>query len=176
MRWFLHVGERDEANLVKLAHFFERPANARVARESPAAIWGLFKGSNGGGHWKAPSDCMTPSVCIERNGPCGLGWQSTYRGTLRSARIPRLAPSCSCSPFRLLRCSRRAHLAKWPALRVATCAKVPRRVRHAPRRRPRYEGKTPRRAVIPRRASAPAALRCCRTVRAGCGWRCGWLR
>src|ERR1700677_1227248 len=61
MRWFLHLSERNKTNVVWLAHFFKRPASAHVAREPPAAIGRPFKGGNGGGHWKAPGDCMTPS-------------------------------------------------------------------------------------------------------------------
>jgi hypothetical protein len=38
MRGFLHRTERDKANLVGLAHFLERPANPRIARQSLAAI------------------------------------------------------------------------------------------------------------------------------------------
>ena len=38
MRGFLHRPERNKAHLVGLAHFFERPANARVARQSLTAI------------------------------------------------------------------------------------------------------------------------------------------
>jgi hypothetical protein len=38
MRGFLHRTKRNQANLVRLAHFFERPANARIARQSLAAI------------------------------------------------------------------------------------------------------------------------------------------
>ena len=38
VRGFLHRAERNKANLVRLADFFERPANARIARESLAAI------------------------------------------------------------------------------------------------------------------------------------------
>jgi predicted mannosyl-3-phosphoglycerate phosphatase (HAD superfamily) len=38
MRWFLHRTERNETNLVGLAHFFERPANTRITRQSLAAI------------------------------------------------------------------------------------------------------------------------------------------
>ncbi len=50
MRGFLHRPERNEANLVGLAHFFQRPANARVARQSLAAIGRPFKGGDGDGH------------------------------------------------------------------------------------------------------------------------------
>jgi hypothetical protein len=38
MRGFLHRTKRNEANPVGLAHFFERPANARITRQSLAAI------------------------------------------------------------------------------------------------------------------------------------------
>ena len=38
MRGLLHRAKRDEANLVGLAHFLERPANARITRQSLAAI------------------------------------------------------------------------------------------------------------------------------------------
>src|SRR5580692_3489197 len=62
MRGFLHRTERNQTNLVRLAHFFKRPANAHVTRQSLAAIGRPFKGGNGGGHRKAPGDCMTPST------------------------------------------------------------------------------------------------------------------
>ena len=38
VRGFLHRTKRNEANLVGLADFFERPANARITRQSLAAI------------------------------------------------------------------------------------------------------------------------------------------
>jgi hypothetical protein len=38
MRGFLHRTKRNKANLVGLAHFLKRPANARITRQSPAAI------------------------------------------------------------------------------------------------------------------------------------------
>jgi hypothetical protein len=38
MRGLLHRAKRHKANLVGLAYFFERPANARIARQSLAAI------------------------------------------------------------------------------------------------------------------------------------------
>src|SRR3546814_9030138 len=63
MRGFLHFRERKKSNVVRLAHFFERPANAHVTRQSLAAIGRPFKGGNGGNHWKAPCDCMT-TLCI----------------------------------------------------------------------------------------------------------------
>jgi hypothetical protein len=60
IRGFLHRFERKKTNIVRLAHFFERPANSRITRQSLAAIGRLFKGGNGGGHWKAPANCITP--------------------------------------------------------------------------------------------------------------------
>src|SRR5258708_36801863 len=63
MRGVLHLSERKKTNLVRLAHFFKRPANAHVTRQSPAAIGRPFKGGNGGSHWEAPGDCVTPS-CV----------------------------------------------------------------------------------------------------------------
>src|ERR1700677_3712143 len=62
MHGFLHRTERNETNLVRLAHFLQCPANAHVTRQSLAAIGRPFKGGNGGGHWKAPGDCMRPSM------------------------------------------------------------------------------------------------------------------
>src|SRR5579863_6665387 len=62
MRGFLHLSERNKTNLVRLAHFFERPANAHVTRQSPAAIGRPFKRGNGRGHWRAPGDCMRRSM------------------------------------------------------------------------------------------------------------------
>src|SRR6185312_4367235 len=62
MRGFLHRTEGNKTNVVRLAHFFKRPANAHVTRESLAAIGRPLKGGNGGGHWRAPSDCMTSST------------------------------------------------------------------------------------------------------------------
>ena len=50
MRGLLHRLERDEANRVGLAHFLERPADARVARQSPAAVGRAFESGDGDGH------------------------------------------------------------------------------------------------------------------------------
>ena len=60
VRGFLHRLERHQANLIRLAHFFQRPAHAHVARESPAAIGRTLKGGDGGNHGKAPGDGVTP--------------------------------------------------------------------------------------------------------------------
>src|SRR5580704_396544 len=49
MRRLLHLGERNQANVVGLTDFFQSPANAHVTRESGATIGGSFKGGNGGG-------------------------------------------------------------------------------------------------------------------------------
>ena len=38
MGGLLHRPKRNQPNLVRLAHFFQRPANARIARQSLAAI------------------------------------------------------------------------------------------------------------------------------------------
>jgi hypothetical protein len=38
MRPFLHRAERNKANLIGLAHFFERPADARITRQPLAAV------------------------------------------------------------------------------------------------------------------------------------------
>jgi hypothetical protein len=38
MRGFLHRAKRNKANLVGLADFFKRPADAHIARQSLAAI------------------------------------------------------------------------------------------------------------------------------------------
>src|SRR5260221_5210658 len=65
MRGFLHRLERNKTNLVRLLHFFQRPANTRVTRQTLAAIGRALKGGNGGGHWKASGDCMTPS-CVTK--------------------------------------------------------------------------------------------------------------
>ena len=43
MRGLLHFTERNKTNIVRLAHFFKRPANAHVTRQSPAAIGRPFK-------------------------------------------------------------------------------------------------------------------------------------
>src|SRR5260221_14062485 len=54
MRGFLHRAERNKANLIGLAHFLKRPANARITRQSLAPIGRPFKSSNGDGHREAP--------------------------------------------------------------------------------------------------------------------------
>src|SRR5215208_6363736 len=64
MRGFLHRTERNKANLVGLAHFFKRPADARITRQSAAAIGGLFKGGDGGDHSKAPDGCTMPRKAV----------------------------------------------------------------------------------------------------------------
>jgi hypothetical protein len=55
VRGFLHRTERNEANLVGLADFFECPANARIARQSLAAIGRPFKRGNDDGHRETSS-------------------------------------------------------------------------------------------------------------------------
>ncbi len=48
MRGLFYLGERNETNVVRLPDFFERPANAHVARQSSAAIGRLFKRGDDG--------------------------------------------------------------------------------------------------------------------------------
>src|SRR5262249_22675776 len=43
IRGFLHLFECQKTNVVSLAHFFERPTNAHVPRQSPATIGRLLK-------------------------------------------------------------------------------------------------------------------------------------
>ena len=50
MRGFLLRAKRDKANLVGLAHLFQRPANARIARQALAAIGRPLKGGDDDGH------------------------------------------------------------------------------------------------------------------------------
>jgi hypothetical protein len=50
MRGLLQRPERNKTNLVGLPHFFERPANARITRQSLAAIGRPFKGGDNDGH------------------------------------------------------------------------------------------------------------------------------
>jgi len=38
MRGFLHRTERNKANFIGLAHFFKRPADARITRQSFAVV------------------------------------------------------------------------------------------------------------------------------------------
>ena len=38
MEGLLHLAERNKADVVRLPHFFKRPANAHITRQSPAAI------------------------------------------------------------------------------------------------------------------------------------------
>src|SRR3546814_18167668 len=94
MRRFLHRGERKKTNVVRLAHFFKRPATAHVTRQSLAAIGRPFEGGNGGGHWKAPGDSVGRGKpgCSITPGPTqqstdeqsvGKGRVSTYRARWR---------------------------------------------------------------------------------------------
>ncbi len=60
MRGLLHLGKRNESNVVGLAYFFECPANAHVTRESSATIGRLCKGGDGRNH--ALCDCASGSL------------------------------------------------------------------------------------------------------------------
>src|SRR5580698_218313 len=82
MRGFLHRSERNQTNLVRLAHFLKRPANARIARQSPAAIRRRFKGGNGRGHWKAFLHGHSPGlVNPTTNGPLPIRHVPTWAWT-----------------------------------------------------------------------------------------------
>src|SRR5271154_6393588 len=59
MRGFLLRAEREEANLVGLAHLFKRPANARIARQALAAIGRPLKGGDDDGHRETPRSCCS---------------------------------------------------------------------------------------------------------------------
>ena len=48
VRRLLHLLEGDQANIIGLADFFERPANAHVPRQSLTAIGRGFEGGDGG--------------------------------------------------------------------------------------------------------------------------------
>jgi hypothetical protein len=50
MRGFLLGAERNQAHLIGLAHFFKRPANARIARQASAAIGRPVKSGDDDGH------------------------------------------------------------------------------------------------------------------------------
>ena len=50
MRGFLHLSERNKSNVVRLAYFFKRPANAHVSGQPPTLIGRPFKRGDGGGH------------------------------------------------------------------------------------------------------------------------------
>src|SRR6478736_5718420 len=58
MRRLFHLTERNKTDVIRLAHFFKRPANAHVTRQSLAAIGGPCKGGDGGTHLNAPADRM----------------------------------------------------------------------------------------------------------------------
>ncbi len=55
MGGFPHRRERHEANRVRLTHFFQCPAHARIARQSLAAIGRPFEGGNRDGQREAPA-------------------------------------------------------------------------------------------------------------------------
>src|SRR3546814_809099 len=55
MRWLLHLGEGNKANVIRLANPFEGPANPHVSREALSLIRRVFKGSDGGRHGKSPA-------------------------------------------------------------------------------------------------------------------------
>src|SRR5690606_15226036 len=52
MPGFLQRAEREKTYVVRPTHFFERPANRHVTRQSPATVRRSFKGGDGGDHWR----------------------------------------------------------------------------------------------------------------------------
>src|ERR1043166_5869848 len=54
MRGFFHRLKRKKTNVVRLAYFFKRPADARITRQSFAAVGLPFKGGNDDVHREAP--------------------------------------------------------------------------------------------------------------------------
>src|SRR4051812_1448330 len=66
MRGLLLRSERDKADLVGLGHFFERPANARVARQALAAVGRPFKGGDDDGHGETDSADLGNSSPADR--------------------------------------------------------------------------------------------------------------
>src|SRR5215472_17623657 len=56
---FLQFAERNETNVVRLADFFQRPANLHIARQAPAAIGRVPECGNGRAHRKAPDGSFT---------------------------------------------------------------------------------------------------------------------
>lgn len=51
---FFHGLEGQQTHVVRLPHFFERPANAHVACQPLAAIGGVLEGRNDRGHKVSP--------------------------------------------------------------------------------------------------------------------------
>src|SRR5207249_4718118 len=54
MRGLFHRAERDKADVVRLAHFLQRPADRHVTRQPPAAVGRACEGGDGGDHQMAP--------------------------------------------------------------------------------------------------------------------------
>ncbi|MFK4701946.1 hypothetical protein ABIF42_007540 [Bradyrhizobium diazoefficiens] len=76
MRRLLHRRERDEADVVGLADFLQRPANPHVARLSPAAVGRAFEGGDGG-HRGAPGWWR---IVQRTNGPGGFRQPIAFSG------------------------------------------------------------------------------------------------
>src|SRR4051812_1588566 len=96
MRGFLPRAERDEANLVGLAHLFKCPANARIARQAHAAIGRPLKGGDDDGHCETPLRCasVASSTPVTNSSGCSTapaGDRNRDAATLRIGRSPRLA-------------------------------------------------------------------------------------
>src|SRR5262245_15095492 len=100
MRGFLHRTERNKANLIGLAHFFKRPANARITRQSLAAIGRPFKGGNDDGHREAPGRLLESGVNALRSGVQLMRAPRPLDPLPNAGAQPRAPlPADSCGPF-----------------------------------------------------------------------------
>src|SRR5262249_52737845 len=84
------------ANLVGLAHLFERPANARIARQALAAIGRPLKGGDDDGHRETPIRFASVLSSTSVNSSSGCSEPPAEDGhraaaTVRIGRSPRLA-------------------------------------------------------------------------------------
>src|SRR6185437_15389856 len=84
---FLHRLEGQKTNVVRLAYFVERPADAHVARQPPATIGRALKGSNGGSHGTLRVGESLYSRTAGRGFDTSFGPKPAFRGngTCRSA-------------------------------------------------------------------------------------------
>ncbi len=85
MRRFLHRAERHQTNLVGQARFLQRPAHARIAGQSLAAVGRAFKGGDDDAH-----RCRFPSAAYRR-----VGWPALSRMTSRRRRTRHRAEKIS---------------------------------------------------------------------------------
>jgi hypothetical protein len=88
MRGLLQRAERNKTNLVGPPNFLERPANARIPRQSLAAIGRPFEGGDGDGHREAAP---------WRKSSAGRALRLTLPPPLALVRSPlKFRPPCAC--------------------------------------------------------------------------------